>query len=298
VGPGGIELDFSGPFSLRAAAGFGFGPNVGRQAPSLRLAFPVDGESEDGYAGVLLHQEADDAPVRAEIDLGHPDTDPEIVVRQVRRILSLDHDGLGFAAVGDRDPVLGRLQRAHPGQRPVLFPSPYEAAAWSVISARRRSAQAAETRKAIARELGRTFALAGEELAAFPQPDRLLGVEPGPGLPPEKVERLRGIARAALAGELDAGVLAELGPERALAQLQLLRGIGPFYAGLIVLRAVGFADAMLSAPEPKGLTHLARYYDLGPDPDPAAVAAITDGWRPFRTWALVLVRLAGDRGTA
>jgi DNA-3-methyladenine glycosylase II len=219
------------------------------------------------------------------------------VVRQVRRILSLDHDGLGFAAVGEHDPVLGRLQRAHPGQRPVLFHSPYEAAAWAVISARRRSAQAAETRRAIARELGRTFTLAGEELSAFPQPERLLGVEPGPGLPPEKVERLRGIARAALAGELDAPALAALGPERSLAQLQLLRGIGPFYAGLIVLRAVGFADAMLSTPEPKGLTHLARYYDLGPAPDPAAVAAITDGWRPFRTWALVLVRLAGDRGT-
>ena len=246
---------------------------------------------------MVLRQEADDAPVTAELELGNPDADPGVVVRQVRRILSLDHDGLGFAGVGERDPVVGRLQRAHLGQRPVLFHSPYEAAAWAVISARRRAAQAGETRRAIARELGRTFTLAGEELAAFPGPERLLGVEPGPGLPAEKVERLRGIARAALAGELDAGVLTELGPERSLAQLQLLRGIGPFYAGLIVLRAAGFADAMLGSPEPKGLTHLARYYDLGPNPDPAAVAAITDGWRPFRTWTLVLVRLAGDRGT-
>ena len=41
-----VELDFSGPFSLRAASGFGFGPNVGRPASVMRLAFPVDGESE------------------------------------------------------------------------------------------------------------------------------------------------------------------------------------------------------------------------------------------------------------
>ncbi|MEA2354454.1 MAG: hypothetical protein QOD61_583 [Solirubrobacteraceae bacterium] len=135
MGPGGIELDFSGPFSLRAAAGFGFGPNVGRQAPSLRLAFPVDGESEDGYAGVLLHQEADDAPVRAEIDLGHPDTDPEIVVRQVRRIIGpssrgyfqeFEHELPGLDVLGPingtHNPFIGPAIRFEPSAAPRHVP--------------------------------------------------------------------------------------------------------------------------------------------------------------------------------
>ena len=243
-----VELDFRGPFSLRAAAGFGFGPNEGRPPPydgAMRLAFPVDGDR--GYAAVALRQEADDGPVVAELELADG-ADRAAAVRQAARVLSLDHDGRGFAAIGERDPVLGRLQRAHPGQRPVLFHSPYEAAAWSVISARRPSSQAAGIRRALAADLGRTFTVAGEEVAAFPRPERLLELEPRAGLPPEKVERLHGVAEAALAGELDAGRLQEMGPERALEAVRRLRGIGPFYAGLIVLRGTGFADAMLAVP--------------------------------------------------
>jgi DNA-3-methyladenine glycosylase II len=298
-----VEIDSQEQFSLRAAAGFGFGPNEGRPPPYcgvMRLAFPVDtpsgAQGGGGYAGVALRQEADDGPVTAELEL-RDGADPETVKRQVKRIVSLDHDGRGFAAVGERDPVLGRLQRAHPGQRPVLFPSPYEAAAWSIISARRPSSQAAGVRRALGEELGATFTLAGETLSAFPRPERLLDVAERPGLPPEKVERLHGVARAALDGQLDVAHLHALGPERAYEEVQRLRGIGPFYAGLIVLRASGFADAMLEVPERKGLAHTGRYYGLGPDPSLAEVAALAERWRPFRTWALVLIRLAGDRGT-
>jgi DNA-3-methyladenine glycosylase II len=260
----------------------------------------------------VARQAADDGPVELEIQLigeiatGEPAADAVgphetavgIVARQVARILSLDHDGNGFLAVGDADPVLGRLQRAHQGQRPVLFHSPYEAAAWSVISARRPAAQAAQTQRRIARELGAGFTLAGQPLDAFPQPEALLEVGPGPGLPEEKVARLHGVARAALGGELDVGRLHGLGPDRAFEALQRLRGIGPFYAGLIVLRAAGFADAILRVPERKGLVHAQRFYDLGHTPTEAEFAALAERWRPFRTWAIVLIRLAGDRDTA
>jgi DNA-3-methyladenine glycosylase II len=284
-----------GPFSLRAAAEFGFGPNEGRAPPfdgTLRLAFPVDGGS--GYAGLTLTQDGADGPVAAEL---HGDGEPPAVERQVARVLSLDGDGDRFMSVGKRDPVIGALQRAHPGQRPVLFHSPYEAAAWSVISARRPASQAAQVRRALAERLGATFELAGQTLAAFPQPDRLLEVEPMSGLPHEKVARLRGVARAALAGELDAERLQAIGPERALAEVQRLRGIGPFYAGLIVLRGTGFADAMLPVAEPKVLHHAARLYGLDEPPTLERFVEMAEAWRPFRTWTTVLVRLAGDRGT-
>jgi len=296
--PVGIRLETRGPFSLRAAAEFGFGPNEGRPPAfdgAMRLAFPVDGGL--AYAGVTARQPADDGPVELELEL-HGDASPDAVVRQVARVLSLDHDGNAFLAVADADPVLGRLQRAHPGQRPVLFHSPYEAAAWSVISARRPSAQAAVTRRRIAHELGTRFTLAGVELDAFPQPAALLEVGPGPGLPEEKVARLHGIARAALDGELDVDRLVELGPERAIEEVQRLRGIGPFYAGLIVIRATGFADALLEVPEAKGLAHAQRFYGFDHTPTLDEFAALAERWRPFRTWATVLVRLAGDHGTA
>jgi len=191
--------------------------------------------------------------------------------------------------------VIGELQRRHPGQRPVLFHSPYEAAAWAVISARRPAAQAARVRQALSARLGERFELAGATLDAFPTPERLLEATPDDGLNAEKIERLRAIARAALEGTLDPAALQALGPEAAWAQLQELRGIGPFYAGLITLRATGFADATLPMPEPRLLAHAARLYGLDA---PAALEqfnAIAEAWRPFRTWTSVLVRFAGDR---
>ncbi len=293
------QLDPRGPFSLRAAAGFGFGPTEGR-APqfdgAMRLAFPVDGGR--GYAGAVLRQERADGPVVVELEL-RDGGDPVAALAQIARIISLDHDGEAFLEVGRRDRVIGVLQRAHHGQRPVLFHSPYEAAAWSIISARRPARQAARVRAGLSERLGTTFELAGQRLAAFPQPQRVLELsdEPTSGLGGDKAARLLAIARAALAGELEVGHLHELGPERAREEVQRLKGIGPFYAGLIVLRGSGFADAVLGAPEPKVLSHAARFYGLGERATLERFNELAERWRPFRTWATVLIRLAGDRGT-
>jgi DNA-3-methyladenine glycosylase II len=162
-----------GRFSLRAAAAFGFGPTEGRPPSfdgAMRLAFCVDGGG--GYAGAVLRQRSDDGPVGVELTLreGAP---REAALAQVARTVSLDHDGAAFGRIGDHDPVIGALQHAHPGQRPVLFGSPYEAAAWSVISARRPAAQGAKVRAALSQRLGRTFELVGRTLHAFPQPSAL-----------------------------------------------------------------------------------------------------------------------------
>ncbi|MGO9750079.1 MAG: DNA-3-methyladenine glycosylase family protein [Solirubrobacteraceae bacterium] len=293
-----FEIIPRGPFSLRAATEFGFGPNAGHPAAYaglMRLAFPLDGGS--GYVGAVLRQAEPDDPIRIELEL-HGASDPGIAVAQIARIVSLDYDGEEFLEVAERDPVIGALQRLHPGQRPVLFHSPYEGAAWSVISARRPGAQAARVRSAISAQLGATFELAGETLHAFPQPGRLLELgHDTPWLSPEKVERLRGVALAAAAGKLDVGHLRLIGPERAYEEIQQLKGIGPFYGGLVVLRASGFADAMLEVDEAKVLRHAARFYGLDSPPTIERFAAMAERWRPFRTWAIVLIRLAGDRGT-
>ncbi len=290
-----MELVPRGPFSLKAAAEFGFGPRSGRRLQFdgvLRLAFPVDGGK--GYAGAVLRQPEPDGPIKVDLQI-RDGADRDAATAQIARIVSLDHDGEEFLKVGVRDPVIGGLQRIHHGQRPVLFHSPYEAAAWAIISARRPAQTAAKTRSEISERFGATFSLAGETVHAFPQPDRL--VDPGelPGLNRAKVERLAGVARAALAGQLDVPRLHELGPELAYQDLQQLKGIGPFYAGLIVLRASGFADALLLSPEPRVLANAAELYGLDRPPTLEQFARMAEPWRPFRTWATVLIRLAGDR---
>src|SRR5690242_17017772 len=47
---------------------------------------------------------------------------------QAMAVLSLDYDATGYPEVGERDPVIGKLQRETGYLRPVLFHSPYEAA--------------------------------------------------------------------------------------------------------------------------------------------------------------------------
>lgn len=280
-------LQPQGPFSLAEAAQFGFGHRDERRYDGvMRLAFCVDGYRDQ--VGVELRQDAGGA-VRATVT-GR--AEPEAVRRQVARILSLDHDGEDFGRVGRRDPAIGTLQRAVPGLRPVLFHSPYEAAAWSVLSARRSRAQAIGLRERLSRAYGRVFTLAGAEQAAFPTPAALLTVDTLPGLPEPRLAWLHGVARAALDGRLDAATLAATGTAEALAQLQRLDGIGPFYATLIQVRSTGVTD-VLPTNEPRVLACATELY--GEPIDQAALEARAQRWRPWRTWACVLIRAATHR---
>ena len=279
-------------FSLAAAAAFGFGPKTGRPTPAaseMRLVFVTDDMYH--HAGAHLTQTRD-GTVTVTVDTT---ADPAAALRQVRRILSLDHQGAPWTEVGGRDPVIGRLQREHEGLRPVLFHSPYEAAAWSIISARRYRAQAAAIRERICAELGAAFTVAGEQLHAFPLPHRLLKSDTIPSMAPVRVEWLHGVARAALDGALDPGRLAAMEPVQALAHLRQLPGIGPASATLILLRAAGVTD-VLTFDEPRIPGYVAHFYGTGPEPASREdLMRISEGWRPYRTWAAVLLRVAGDR---
>jgi DNA-3-methyladenine glycosylase II len=167
---------------------------------------------------------------------------------------------------GGRRTRLGcRLQERHAGLRPVLFHSPYEAAAWSIIATRRTRTQAAALRARLASHHGRVFAVDGEELYAFPLPEELLGLDAFPGLDSTRLERLHAVARAALEGQLEPAPLVALEPARALEQLQRLPGIGPTYATLILLRSTGVTD-VLTLNEPRLPSYVAHLYQTRPVP--------------------------------
>lgn len=257
----------------------------------MRLAFVVDGFTD--HAAVQLVQDQKSGVVYAEVHGGGSDL--SVVDRQVRRILSLDHSGNDFKKVAREDPVIGDLQKRFKGLRPVLFNSPYEAAAWAVLSQRRRRTQAMKVRQRLSAELGATFELDGETVEAFPRPVQLLDLKHFDGIEPQRLDRLRDVARAALTGMLDPDRLRSIGWEQALEEVQLLPGIGPTYGGLIVHRAVGFADSLATG-EASGLDYVAELYDLDGPPSQAEFAEIAERWRPFRTWSMVLIRVAGDRG--
>jgi DNA-3-methyladenine glycosylase II len=301
--PGAFTITPSGPFSLAEAATFGFGQRPGGSWDGvMRLAFCLDGYA--GQVGVEVRQDEAGQPD----ETGPPDqagtvrclvhgpagTDLGRVRDQVARVLSLDHDGQEFTRVGERDPVIGRLQAAAPGLRPPLFYSPYEAAAWCVLSARRPARQMMQARDRLSRAHGQVFDLAGEQVAALPTPGQLLAIDSFPGIPADRMPRLHGVARAALDGQLDAARLLDQGPEQAMASLQALDGIGPFYSSLIVVRGTGFTD-VLPVNEPRVLDLAGRLYQLDVPPSAAEFRTLAQPWKPLRTWAVVLIRAAAPR---
>lgn len=283
-----------GPFDLSSAARFIAGwPPAARPGAAadgeriVRLGFLVDDWS--GHAGVVLRQEDPDGPVEGTIARSTA-ADPTRVRDQAARVVSLDHDGLGYASIGERDEVVGARQRQSHWLRPVLFHSPYEAACWAVLSARIRQSHAARVRDELSSVHGVRLEVEGEELFGFPAPERLLSVEEARGLSEEKVRRLHGVAEAALAGRLDRERLLSVPHDEAVATLREVRGIGPFWANGILLRAVGTTDALI-VEEKRIRAEAARAYDA-PEvvEDDAAFLSLAEGWRPFRTWVSVLLR--------
>ena len=79
-----------------------------------------------------------------------------------------------------------------------------------------------------------------------------------------------------------------------MAELRAIPGLGPVYAGLVLLRSTGVSDALTLA-EPRLPHYLRHYYGLAEVPDAEAIRRLAEPWRPFRTWAGVLFRVAGDR---
>ncbi|ALG08903.1 DNA-3-methyladenine glycosylase family protein [Kibdelosporangium phytohabitans] len=296
---GWLDLPFTGPFDLAASARFieGFTPSRSftDESARLRLAFPASPSWRP--VGALVRQQEPDGAV--EVRLNAEEEDVAAAAEHVRRILSLDVDGTGFPALAGCDPVVGELQSAAPGLRPVLFHSPYEAACWSVVGQRVRMAQAAELRSQIARRVGTKVAvpagtgeLPGIQLDTFPAPRRLLSLGRVPLLPEVKSARLFGIAEAALAGALDAGTLRALPAVQALRFLATLPGIGPFSAQLILLRGAGHPDVFATA-EPRLHQAITTAYGLV-NPSLDELEHVAEGWRPYRTWVSVLLRARSE----
>ncbi|MEU9804389.1 DNA-3-methyladenine glycosylase 2 family protein [Mycobacterium sp. NPDC050853] len=270
-----------GRWSLTTSRSFweGFTPAVlpGRSPgpnDALHTVFRVDEDWSHAQAEVTQDGQTAIVQVTGDGDL-------DAAAAQVGRFLSLDVDATDWPQVGRRDAVIGDAQRRLPGLRPCGFHSPYEAAAWAVLSQRIRIAQAAKLRAQLVRDHG--------DDGAFPAPSRLRRLDLD--LPGRKTEYLQAVAEAALDGQLDGARLQTADPAHAVRQLQSILGIGPFAAELIVLRGANAPDAL---PRHEGRldAEIAEQYGVG-----RALEDIAELWRPFRTWAAVHLRALREQRT-
>lgn len=266
-----VNVDVLGPWSLATSKKFweGFAPSVLPSDENAVLHTIFCCESDWRRVEVHVRQEGHQAHISVS-----GDGDLDAAASQVGRFLSLDIEAREWPGVADRDPVIAEAQKHLPGLRPCGFHSPYEAAAWSVLSGRIRIMQAARLRADLINNHG--------DNGAFPAPRVLLELDLD--LPGRKSEYLRAVAEAALDGLLDAGRLRAMETSHALHAIQQIKGLGPFGAELVLIRGANAPD-VLPHHEHRLAAEVAQRYGSTKDLD-----EIAQRWRPFRSWAAVLIR--------
>ena len=255
-----------------------------RQGDAVVMTFPVEGWTSS--AAVVIREE--NGRITGEVHNAEGAT-ADRAWQQALAAISLDVDGRGFAEVGKRDPVIGRLQAEFNYLRPVLFHSPYEAACSFIIGHRIQIAQTRRIRQAMSEQMGASIEVNGEKFHAFPDPRALLTLEAFPGISSTKIDRLHAAARAALDGMLDRERLRAMPEDDALAELRSLPGIGEFFAQGILMRGAGLVDSITDNPETMRAVEL--LYGLEARPDFAQLRERAEAWRPYRMWTVVLLNV-------
>lgn len=278
-----VNIKVVGPWSLATSRAFweGFAPSplaphdiARQQTASLRSVFCVEGDWHRAETTVTQHG----AEARV---VARGDTDLDAAIAQVVRFLSLDVDARAWPEVAHRDPIIAHAQQQLPGLRPCGFHSPYEAAAWAVLSQRIRITQAARIREDLVARHG--------DHGAFPAPHVLRDLDLD--LPGRKPEYLRAVAEATLDGRLDGAVLRSVDPDQAVAAVQEIKGLGPFAADLVVIRGANAPDA-LPRHERRLEAEVVERYGLE-----HSLIDVAEAWRPFRTWAAVHLRTLREQRT-
>jgi DNA-3-methyladenine glycosylase II len=281
-----FSIQPAGPFSLgEANRYFGGWPTLAAEPAAIAMAFPVEGWRTS--AAVVVRQDPSGL-VTGEVE-GGTGGDAESAWRTALAALSLDVDGSGWPEVGQRDPVIDRLLKHFGPLRPVCFHSPYEAAAALVIGHRLSIAQTRAIRARLAAEYGDAVAVGDEQFAAFPRPQVLLELDRFGPIFGEKMDRVHGIAEAALAGRLDRERLRGMPADEALADLRSLRGVGAFIAQGILVRGAAVADEVSDDEVTSQAVQLA--YELPSPPGRATILQMAEAWRPYRAWAIVLLHM-------
>ncbi|SOD63912.1 DNA-3-methyladenine glycosylase II [Streptomyces zhaozhouensis] len=202
--------------------------------------------------------------------------DLSCAVERLRRLFDLDADPYAVAEHLGAHPLLAPLVAAEPGQRAPGAVSPEELAVRAVLGQQvtvgAARALAGRLVEALGKPLGRPD---GGLTHLFPEPEALAEAPLTElGMPAARRGTLRALGAALADGRLALGPGADR--DEAEARLLALRGIGPWTAGYVRMRALGDPDVFL--PGDAGVRHGLALVGGGPD--------AAERWRPWRSYAL------------
>jgi AraC family transcriptional regulator of adaptative response / DNA-3-methyladenine glycosylase II len=213
------------------------------------------------------------------------------IVQRTRRMFDLDADLKPVhAALASSQLLMAGIAR-RPGLRVPGSWDGFELAVRAVIGQQVSVAAATTLTRLLVEKHGALRSGAPEGLdRVFPGADVLADATlDGIGLPQSRIDTLRGLARAVLAGDVDftpGQDLAEF-----VASITRLRGIGPWTAHYIAMRALRHPDAF-----PAGDLVLQQMLGDGRRLSERETEAVSQAWRPWRAYSVLhLWHLAGDQ---
>lgn len=212
------------------------------------------------------------------VEAGHA----EAVAGRLRRLFDCDADPGAIAACLVGDPVLAPLVAARPGLRLPGAWDPFETGCRAILGQQVSVAAAIGLAGKLVAAFGTPLAEPmGGLTHVFPTPADLVEADIALALnmPRARGAAIRALAAAALA-DPDLFAPAE-SLEAAVLRFTAIRGIGPWTAQYIAMRALKLPDAL-----PVGDVGLLRALESRTGrPSPAALLARAEAWRPFRAYA-------------
>ncbi|WP_262851732.1 DNA-3-methyladenine glycosylase 2 family protein [Mumia quercus] len=206
-------------------------------------------------------------------------------VARCRSMFDLDADPVAIDGVLGADAALADAVRTIPGMRVPGHVDPYELVVRAVVGQQVSVAGARTTLGRIVRDHGTPLEPATHPLAdayalthVFPDPEALAAVDPaGLGMPRSRGTTVVGVSDAVAVGKLDVSASADRAALRC--DLVALRGIGPWTADYVLMRATRDPDVMLATDlvirrrlDARGLA-------------PARTHDPTTAWSPWRSYA-------------
>ena len=300
------EIFAATPTELRSKRGAG--TTLAAGAISLRLAVrrPFAGPELLDYLAhraVAGIEEVEGATYRRSLDLPHAPGVVELTpcddhvaavlrlsdirdltaaVQRCRRLLDLDADPEAVDQTLGSEELMSGLVARTPGRR---VPGTVDGSelAFRAVLGQQVSVAAARTHAA------RLVIAHGKPLDApvggvthlFPRAEDLLDVEPAAlAMPQSRRNTIRELARAISSGDL--GLDPGADRERTVQKLETVRGIGPWTAGYVRMRALGDPDAFMASD--LGVHH--ALVKLGLAGDPKSAEQLSERWKPWRAYAL------------
>ena len=251
----------------------------------------------------------EDVQLTVEAPVARPAAVEAAVVFEVRRLFGLDFDLPGFYRMAKADPVLSTLVEPLYGMRPTLAPTALEMLVGSITAQQVNLSFAFACRARLVRRYGEAVVTDGATVWAFPEAAALARARVRElralKYSTRKGEYIRDLARAMVAGTLDAAALTAAASEDVITQLTALRGLGRWTADWFLARCCGRGDVCPAGDLAVRKAFEHHYSRRGRTLSEDAIRRRARAWGPYQNLAihymLAGMRLAASRaggGTA